>query len=115
MGGHDTLERINELAVDGDGKPLQNVRITRTIVLDDPFPDMPGLSEHLPDTSPEASVHTNDHIEDECKPNGNSKLQEEITTKTLRKEARNKAIVLEMFGDLPDAEVTPPNNALFVC
>ncbi|KAJ1438860.1 hypothetical protein B484DRAFT_323818, partial [Ochromonadaceae sp. CCMP2298] len=32
-----------------------------------------------------------------------------------RKEAASRAIVLEMTGDLPDAEVKPPDEVLFVC
>ena len=32
-----------------------------------------------------------------------------------RKVARSRAIVLEMTGDLPDADVKPPEEALFIC
>merc|ERR1711876_112794 len=31
------------------------------------------------------------------------------------KEAKARATILEMVGDLPDAEVAPPENVLFVC
>lgn len=31
------------------------------------------------------------------------------------KEAKSRAIVLEMIGDLPDADCAPPDNVLFVC
>ena len=31
------------------------------------------------------------------------------------KEARAQATILEMIGDLPDADVAPPENVLFVC
>jgi len=31
------------------------------------------------------------------------------------KEAKSRAVVLEMIGDLPDAEATAPENVLFVC
>ena len=30
-------------------------------------------------------------------------------------EAHNRAVVLEMIGDLPEAESKPPSNMLFVC
>jgi hypothetical protein len=31
------------------------------------------------------------------------------------KEAKSHAVVLEMIGDLPDADMAPPENVLFVC
>lgn len=31
------------------------------------------------------------------------------------KEAHNRAVVLEMIGDLPEAESKPPSNMLFIC
>lgn len=51
--GLDVLMAINEAFVDEEGRPLQNVRIRHTVVLDDPFPDPPQLDEHIPDASPE--------------------------------------------------------------
>ncbi|XP_047176064.1 peptidyl-prolyl cis-trans isomerase CYP59-like [Vigna umbellata] len=31
------------------------------------------------------------------------------------KEAHSRAVVLESIGDIPDAEIKPPENVLFVC
>ena len=31
------------------------------------------------------------------------------------KEAHNRAVVLEMIGDLPEADAKPPPNMLFIC
>jgi hypothetical protein len=31
------------------------------------------------------------------------------------KDAKTHATVLAMLGDLPDADITPPDNVLFVC
>lgn len=39
----------------------------------------------------------------------------EITELMAEKEARAQATILEMIGDLPDADVAPPENVLFVC
>jgi peptidyl-prolyl cis-trans isomerase-like 4 len=50
--GLDVLMAINESFVDESNRPLQNVRIRHTIVLDDPFPDPPQLQEHIPEASP---------------------------------------------------------------
>lgn len=33
----------------------------------------------------------------------------------MEKEAKTQAILLEMVGDLPDADIRPPENVLFVC
>ena len=52
------LEAINEAPCDDGGRPLQNIRIRHTIVLDDPTPDPRGLAEHIPEASPEPQVGT---------------------------------------------------------
>ena len=42
--------------------------------------------------------------------------QEELMEKSRReREARAQALTLEIVGDLPYAEVKPPENVLFVC
>ena len=46
------LAAIDAAFVDAGGRPLQNVRVRHTIVLDDPFDDPPQLAEHVPDASP---------------------------------------------------------------
>ncbi len=51
--GLEVLDAINEALCDDRGRPLQNIRIRHTILLDDPFPDPPQLAEHIPDASPE--------------------------------------------------------------
>lgn len=40
---------------------------------------------------------------------------EEIDEELKDKEAKQRALVLEMIGDIPDAEIKPPENVLFVC
>ena len=50
--GLDVLAAIDAAFVDAAGRPLQNVRIRHTIVLDDPFDDPQQLAEHIPDASP---------------------------------------------------------------
>ena len=41
-------------------------------------------------------------------------LQEE-EERARAEEAAQRAVVLEMVGDLPDADAKPPSNMLFVC
>ena len=40
---------------------------------------------------------------------------DQIAEHISKKEAKAQAIVLEMIGDLPDADCAPPENVLFVC
>lgn len=40
---------------------------------------------------------------------------EEILEMQKDKEAKTRATILEIVGDIPDAEVAPPENVLFVC
>ena len=50
--GLEVLQAINEAFLDDKGRPLQNIRIRHTIVLEDPFQDPPQLQEHVPESSP---------------------------------------------------------------
>lgn len=40
---------------------------------------------------------------------------EEVTEMQKEKEAKARATILEIVGDIPDAEMAPPENVLFVC
>ncbi|KKY27982.1 putative rna binding protein [Phaeomoniella chlamydospora] len=112
--GFDTLEKINDAFVDSRGRPLKDIRIRHTIILEDPFDDPKGLSEPekspLPTKAQLATVMIPDDEELE------DNLDEEAMEKLRReREARAQALTLEMVGDLPFAEVKPPENVLFVC
>lgn len=114
--GFDTLERIDSVPVDRDCKPWQNVRIRKEHVLDDPFDDPPGFGEHMPEQSPEIQQHEDDdRLEDDWEPGQDTRPQDEIEKDSRRKEAKSRAVLLEMVGDIPDAEMKPPENMLFVC
>src|SRR5207248_3793993 len=41
--GFDVLEKINDAFIDDRGRPLKDIRIRHTVVLDDPFDDPAGL------------------------------------------------------------------------
>lgn len=43
------------------------------------------------------------------------KTAEEVEELIAEKEARARATILEMVGDLPTADAAPPENVLFVC
>ncbi|KAJ4863366.1 cyclophilin type peptidyl-prolyl cis-trans isomerase/CLD domain-containing protein [Trichoderma breve] len=96
--GFDSLEKINEAMVDDKGYPFVDIRIKHTVILDDPYPDPPGLRE--PSSSPPPS-------------------DEQLRTVRIANEEElhenDDALTLELMGDLPFAEVKPPENVLFVC
>ena len=112
--GFDVLEKINKAFVDENGRPLKDIRIRHTVVLDDPCDDPEGLVEPpespLPSKAQLATVRIADDEDIEVD-------ADEETLEKLRREreARAQALALEMVGDLPFAEVKPPENILFVC
>ncbi|KAF2862023.1 RNA-binding domain-containing protein [Piedraia hortae CBS 480.64] len=112
--GFDVLEKINNAFVDRSGRPLQDIRLLHTIILDDPFDDPPGLKE--PPSSPVPSAEqlatvriAHDEVLEE------SKDPEKLEELKQEREARAQALTLEVIGDLPFAEITPPEQVLFVC
>ncbi|KAK1717349.1 RNA recognition domain-containing protein [Colletotrichum acutatum] len=114
--GFDVLEKINEAIVDDKGHPLIDIRIKHTIVLDDPYPDPPELREPSASPPPTKSQLDTVRIADEAALHEDDDLDEEAIEKRRRdREARAQALTLEMMGDLPFAEVAPPENVLFVC
>ena len=114
--GLDVLDAINEAYCDDAGRPWQNIRVKHTIVLDDPFDDPPGLDTLVPDASPAFVRDPNDtRLEDDWVPEEAGRDADAQERATRDKEARNRAVVLEMIGDLPDADAKPPEESLFVC
>jgi peptidyl-prolyl cis-trans isomerase-like 4 len=115
--GIEVLQKINKAYVDKENRPFQNIRIKHTIILDDPFDDPEGLI--VPSRSPDPIKDLEySRLEDDFKVNElfkNKETEEQVKEKLQEHEARNRAIVLEMLEDLPDADVKPPENVLFVC
>ena len=112
--GFDALEKINTAFIDQSGQPLQDIRILHTVVLDDPFDDPQGLVEPpqspVPSAEQRATVRIahDEVLEENADPEQLEKIRRE-------REARAQALTLELIGDLPFAEVTPPEQILFVC
>jgi peptidyl-prolyl cis-trans isomerase-like 4 len=112
--GFDALEKINIAYIDDKGQPLKDIRILHTVVLDDPYDDPAGLVEPPGSPVPSAAqlatvrVAYDEDIEAENDPEALERVRRE-------REARAQALTLEMVGDLPFAEVAPPENVLFVC
>ena len=115
--GLDVLARINDAFCDDKGRPWQNVRIKHTIVLDDPFDDPPHLDALIPAEGSPVPVRdpSDGRLEDDWQPEEDTRDAEEVERATAASEAKSRAVVLEMIGDLPNAEATPEENMLFVC
>ncbi|XP_042297240.1 LOW QUALITY PROTEIN: peptidyl-prolyl cis-trans isomerase-like 4 [Sceloporus undulatus] len=114
--GMDVLMKINEAFVDKDFVPYQDIRVNHTVILDDPFDDPPGLT--IPDHSPEPTKEQLDSGRigaDEELDDFKGRSVDEVEEILAEKEAKTQAILLEMVGDLPDADIKPPENVLFVC
>ncbi|KAH9998314.1 cyclophilin-like domain-containing protein [Russula vinacea] len=110
--GLDTLDKINAVFVDQDGRPFKDIRIRHVVVLEDPFPDPPGFI--VPDSPPTRPQDNSTRIAEDEDPL--EELPEEEAEKQRRKQAAAaSALTLEMVGDLPFANVRPPENVLFVC
>lgn len=112
--GFDVLEKINDAFCDETGRPYKDIRIRHTVILDDPFEDPPALvvppDSPLPSKEQLATVRIADdeQLDDNVDEQALERLRRE-------REARAQALTLEMVGDLPFAEVKPPENVLFVC
>lgn len=112
--GFDALEKINGAITDKEGQPLVDIRIKHTVVLDDPYADPAGLREPSSSPVPTKAQLATVRIADDV--DLNEEVDEEAAAKKRREaEARAQALTLEMMGDLPFAEVKPPENILFVC
>jgi peptidyl-prolyl cis-trans isomerase-like 4 len=127
------LAALNGTLCDEGGRPFVDARVLRAHVLVDPFEDPAGLSALLPPPgSPpwrvppaetvaprlaldEAAAAAEEAAEAAA---GRALSAEERAARAKQRaeeEARSRAVLLEMVGDLPSADVKPPDTALFVC
>lgn len=114
--GHEVLRKLNDVICDETHRPYRDVRITHTTVLEDPFNDPVGLRAPSRSPSPSAERLKNGRIApDEEIDETLGKSAAEIQEMLEEKEAKARATILEIVGDLPDADIAPPENVLFVC
>uniref|UniRef100_A0A674BYD8 peptidylprolyl isomerase n=1 Tax=Salmo trutta TaxID=8032 RepID=A0A674BYD8_SALTR len=100
--GFGVLDKINDTFIDKDFIPFQDIRINHTVILEDPFDDPADLP--VPDRCPEPTKEQLD----------SGRIgAEEVINDTDGKEA-DELLKEAAVGDLPDAEVKPPENVLFV-
>ena len=113
--GFDVLDKINSSFLDMDtGRPLRDIRLLHTQVIDDPFDDPPNLQEPPGSPVPTPAQLATQRIAHDEDLNEDAD-QESLERLRREREARAQALTLEMVGDLPFAEVKPPENVLFVC
>ncbi len=129
--GLETLEKLNDVFVDQDGRPYKDVRIRHVEILgayfghhfcrpfifiyygaDDPFDDPEGFV--LPESPPTRPPDNSTRIAEDEDPL-ETMPEEEEEQERRKREAAAAALTLEMVGDLPFANVRPPENVLFVC
>merc|ERR1712029_1178159 len=92
------------------------IRITHTVVLHDPYDDPPGFEPRSTSPEPSAEMLASTRIgADESINDYEGKTEEEVNEIIADKEAKARATILEMVGDLPEADIAPPENVLFVC
>ena len=108
----------NEAFCDEGNRPFQDVFIIKTVVLSDPFPDPEGFDKLrvISSSEPTEAFLKNKRIgAHESLDDFRGKSEEEIEAELRERAAKSNALVLEIIGDLPSADVKPPENVLFVC
>jgi peptidyl-prolyl cis-trans isomerase-like 4 len=88
------------------------------VVLNDPFEDLKGMV--IPEKSPEYKRDYSDtkHLDDDFdidKFFKENDTEEKIKEKLRKQESKNKTVMLELLEDLPNSNVSPPKNVLFIC
>lgn len=114
--GLDVLRQLNETICDDKFRPYKDVRVTHTVILNDPFENPRGFREPSRSPSPSAERLKGGRIAaDEDINDTKGKTEAELNEMVQAREAKAQATILEIVGDLPDADMAPPENVLFVC
>lgn len=114
--GLEVLRLLNEAICDTEHRPYKDIRITHTVILEDPFENPRGFKQPSRSPSPTPERLRNGRIAaDEDIDDASGKTEAEVNEMLAEREAKARATILEIVGDLPDADVAPPENVLFVC
>lgn len=135
------LTQIGSAFCDAEGRPYADVRIIRALIVDDPFEDPEGMEvlyeargvklgqeqegeeEGRVILSPEWDRPPEEIVEERIPADqvdsltGEESMEKfrEREEEYLKKKDKSRAVVLEMLGDLPSADIKAPENVLFVC
>jgi len=112
------LDRINDTPKDEEDRPYDDVRIGRVHILYDPFPDPPecpqifALPQPVPGKKLLFDYRMPKHVTGFAEDDDLEEIDDEYEEK---RDANQRAAILEMVGDLPNKDITPEANVLFVC
>ncbi|KAL5977213.1 hypothetical protein ACLOJK_021555 [Asimina triloba] len=98
----------------GVGSEQETKTLIKNVIRIDP----PQLAELIPERSPEGKPPDeiiDVRLEDDWVPMDETLGPAELEEALRAKEAESNAVFLETVGDIPDAEIRPPENVLFVC
>eukprot|EP01059_Diplonema_ambulator_P007546 TRINITY_DN17012_c0_g1_i1.p1 TRINITY_DN17012_c0_g1~~TRINITY_DN17012_c0_g1_i1.p1 ORF type:complete len:422 (+),score=73.79 TRINITY_DN17012_c0_g1_i1:55-1320(+) len=109
------VDLLNNTFVDSNHAPLRRFAIHHTYILEDPFPDPPKLHKLIPDASPMPLLDDDDDDYISSGSEEDDVDQEKWNALMEAREAKSREIMLEMVGDIADADMVPPKNVLFVC
>lgn len=131
------LDQIAASYCDADGRPYADIRVIRALVIDDPYDDPPGMDQLMRALGVVFAEGSHDKVigsptyerppietvemriqADQVDPLAGEEdieMLREQEEKLLQREDKSRAVVLEMLGDLPDADIKAPENVLFVC
>lgn len=116
--GMEVVDKIADTFVDEAFRPYRLIRIRHTIILHDPFDDPLGLPTDCPSPEP-AQGGRDDRLgsdeEEEINEHEDEEQRLRLKQEEEEREARSRAEVLEIIGDIGDAELKPPENVLFIC
>lgn len=110
---YELVEKISKEYVDSNNRPFRNIRLTKTIVLYDPFGDPEGFDDLKMIFRPFDKVKELDRLEDDQELSNISAEEHQKAMDALK--ATKNAEILEMLGDIPGIESKPPETSLFVC
>lgn len=110
--GLDNILALQAELVDMDNRPARSCLLLRSHILHDPFDDPPRLEVLARELAEKHSARS-----EEQRANAKRSRDEPALTDEQRaiEAERARAKILVGFGDLPAADVKPPENVLFVC
>eukprot|EP01012_Entosiphon_sulcatum_P028684 TRINITY_DN3475_c0_g1_i1.p1 TRINITY_DN3475_c0_g1~~TRINITY_DN3475_c0_g1_i1.p1 ORF type:complete len:440 (-),score=112.05 TRINITY_DN3475_c0_g1_i1:67-1362(-) len=113
--GFDVLEKINTAFTDDEGIPLKPIRIKHTVVVSDPFDDPRQMAPLLRASPPlDRYIDDDGYVSSELD-SGDDADEEALAEKLALQNKKTAEVALEVLEDIPDADLRPPENVLFVC
>ncbi|CEF67786.1 Peptidyl-prolyl cis-trans isomerase-like 4 [Strongyloides ratti] len=114
--GIDVIDKLNaQICTEKTNSPYRDIRIAHTIILDDTFDDPEGFCSRDSPIPGFDFFQSHKIALDEDINNDNTLSESELIKEIEKQDMNAQAQILEMVGDLHDANEKPPDNVLFVC